>query len=52
MTPTEAASMAPDESLSRILAQAAEKRGFKVAWHSGKTVVQPSTSAVSPCRDA
>lgn len=37
--------MAPDESLSQILAEAAEKDGFKVEWYSGKIVMQASASA-------
>jgi len=37
--------MAPDESLSAILADAAEKGGFKVEWYSGKIVMQASASA-------
>jgi Uma2 family endonuclease len=37
--------MAPDESLSELLAQAAEKGGFKVEWYSGKIVMQASASA-------
>src|ERR1700759_3254005 len=37
--------MAPDESLSELLAQAAEKGGFKVEWYSGKVVMQASASA-------
>ncbi len=28
--------MAPDESLGRILAEAAERGGYKVEWYSGK----------------
>ncbi|MBO0803192.1 MAG: Uma2 family endonuclease [Nocardiopsaceae bacterium] len=37
--------MAPEESLSRILADAAEKGGYKVEWYSGKIVIQESASA-------
>jgi Uma2 family endonuclease len=37
--------MAPDESLGRILAEAAEKDGYKVEWYSGKIVMQASASA-------
>jgi Uma2 family endonuclease len=34
-----------DESLSRILADAAERGGYKVEWYSGKIVMQASASA-------
>lgn len=37
--------MASQESLSRILSEAAEKDGFKVEWYSGKIVMQASASA-------
>lgn len=37
--------MAADQSLSRILAEAAEKDGFKVEWYLGKIVMQASASA-------
>jgi Uma2 family endonuclease len=37
--------MAPDESLGRILAEAAERGGYKVEWYSGKIVMQASASA-------
>ena len=37
--------MAQDESLGRILAEAAERGGYKVEWYSGKIVMQASASA-------
>jgi hypothetical protein len=37
--------MASEESLSRILAEAAERGGYKVEWYSGKIVMQASASA-------
>jgi Uma2 family endonuclease len=37
--------MVADESLSRILADAAERGGYKVEWYSGKIVIQASASA-------
>ena len=37
--------MAPDESLSKVLAEAAERGGYKVEWYSGKIVMQASASA-------
>jgi Uma2 family endonuclease len=37
--------MAPEESLSKLLSEAAEKGGFKVEWYSGKIVMQASASA-------
>lgn len=37
--------MAPDESMSKILAEVAERGGYKVEWYSGKIVMQASASA-------
>jgi Uma2 family endonuclease len=37
--------MVEDDSLSRILADAAELGGYKVEWYSGKIVIQASASA-------
>lgn len=37
--------MPPDESLSQILSEVAERGGFKVEWYSGKIVMQASASA-------
>jgi Uma2 family endonuclease len=37
--------MADDESLGRLLAEAAERGGYKVEWYSGKIVMQASASA-------
>jgi len=37
--------VAEDESLGRLLAEAAERGGYKVEWYSGKIVMQASASA-------
>jgi Uma2 family endonuclease len=37
--------MTPDEGLSKMLSEAAEKGGFKVEWYSGKIVMQSPASA-------
>jgi Uma2 family endonuclease len=42
---TEVSGVAPDESLSRILSDVAERGGYKVEWYSGKIVMQASASA-------
>jgi Uma2 family endonuclease len=37
--------VAQDESFGRVLAEAAERGGYKVEWYSGKIVMQASASA-------